>query len=303
MIDLSKTALVTHKNCCDGSTCAVLFLAAGGKRENVFFSSPNHNDTDELVSDLLETFSGPILIADASISEKQAEKVYRDDVVLLDHHKSAIPLAKFSWCEIDIENTRCGAMMLFDWLKTNAQSTWFMEHKFLVDLVDDHDRWIHNYPESENNAVFHELIGSKKYIDRFLKNPSPKLNEMEQYALNLEIEKRDEYIQYKMKNLFVVEKEIQGHKVNVAFVSSGIHQSRLGNMICEDPSLNVDICVLVGSAISMRSRHNCPVDLAAVAKKLGGGGHKYAAGFSLDKFLNNKNMLNTVIEHKEWNKL
>lgn len=300
-MDLTKTALVTHKNCCDGSTCAILFIAAGGKRENVFFSSPNHDDVDEIVSELLETWSGPILIADASISLKQAEKVYRSDVVLLDHHESARPLQKFSWCEIDI-NSRCGSMMLFDWLKKHAHSSWFFQHKDLVDLVDDHDRWIHNFPESENNAVFHQLVGSKKYIDRFLKNPSPILTDSEKYALELELEKRDDYINYKMKNLFVVPKVIQGHKVNVAFVSSGIHQSRLGNMICEHPDLNVDICVLIGSSISIRSSHNCPVNLSVVAKQLGGGGHKFAAGCSIDTFLGN-NVFNIVACHEIWNTL
>lgn len=284
-MDITKTALVTHQGCMDGSTCAIVFCAAGGLRENVFFSSPNHRDTDELVSDLMERWSGPIVIADASISLALAEKVFRNDVFLLDHHKSAIPLKKFSWCEIDVDNTRAGGKMLYDWLKVNASSSWFMEYKQLVDLADDHDRWIKQYKESDTLSLFHEVLGQELFIERFLKNPDPTLNSMEKYAVDLEIRKRDQYIQRKKNEVEVVRKRIDGRDVNIAFVAAGTHQSLLGNMVCEDPAINAEVCVLVGSSVSMRANRASQVDLSRVAKINGGGGHAKAAGCSLDKLL------------------
>jgi len=284
-MDMTKVALVTHQGCMDGSTCAIVFVAAGGLRENVFFSSPNHRDTDEIVSDLLQRWTGPILIADASISLSLAEKIYRQDIVLLDHHKSAIPLTKFPWCEIDVDNTRAGGKMLYDWLKKNSSSSWFMEYENLVTFADDHDRWIKEYKQSDVLSLFHEVLGQELFIDRFLKNSGPALNAMEQYAVDLEVKKREKYIQKRMKEVEVVRKKIQGHDVNVAYVSAGTHQSLLGNMICEDPTIGADICVLVGSSVSMRANRLCPVDLSAVAKINGGGGHAKAAGCSIDKLL------------------
>lgn len=283
--DIEKAALVTHRGCMDGSTCAIVFLAAGGLRENIRFSSPNHRDVDEVVEELLETWPGPILIADVSISMRLAEQVIRDDVFLLDHHKSAIPLQQFSWCEVDVNNSRAGGKMLFDWFVNNFTTMSLVPYKELVDLADDHDRWIKNYKESDLISVFHEVLGQELFIDRFVKNAQCKFNAMEQYAIDLEIKKRTNYIKQKMKNVIVVKQTIQGHEVNVGYVNAGTHQSMLGNMICDDPNLNVDICVLVGTAISIRSSSKCPVDLSFLAKLNGGGGHMHAAGCSLDKLL------------------
>ena len=295
-MDISKAALVTHANCMDGSTCAVLFLAAGGLRKNIHFSSPNHRDVDKAVSELLETWPGLIMLADISISLDLAKKVGRSDVVLLDHHKSAIPLKEFPWCEIDVENTRCGSKMLFDWLINNYTCMSLVPYEDLVTLVNDNDLWIKAYNESGNLALFHEVLGQDLFIDRFLKRPEPTLDTMEQYALNLATTKRDKYVEYKKKNVQIVEKEINGNKVRLGFVAAGTHQSVLGNEICEDPELNVDIAVLVGSSISLRGKHNCPVDLSALAKLNRGGGHRAAAGCSLDGMLG-KSLVEYVIDN------
>ena len=119
---------------------------------------------------------------------------------------------------------------------------------------------------------------------------------MEQYALNLAITKRDKYVEYKKKNVQIVEKEINGNKVRLGFVAAGTHQSVLGNEICEDPELNVDIAVLVGSSISLRASRTCPVDLSVLAKQMGGGGHFKSSGFSLDKMLG-KSLVEYVIDN------
>jgi uncharacterized protein len=297
-VNISEAKLVTHASCMDGSACAILFIAAGGLKENIHFVSPNHRDVDEVISDLLETWSGPIILADISISLKLAKKVGRSDVVLLDHHKSSIPLANFKWCEIDKENTRCGSMMFYDWLLYNMihPPPIFVNYENLVTLVDDNDRWIRAYSDSGSLALFHEVLGQDLFVDRFLKNPDPILDMMEHYALNLEISKRDKYIERKKKQVQVIEREINGHKVRLGFVASGTHQSLLGNMICDDPELNVDIAVLVGSSISLRASKACPVDLSVVAKLNGGGGHQAASGCSLDKMLG-KSLVEYVIDN------
>lgn len=281
-MELEKTMLVTHKNCMDGSTSAILFIAAGGLRENIRFTNPSHSETDEIVSELLETWSGPILIADVSVSVALAEKVRRTDVFLLDHHKSAIPLADFSWCLIDVQNTSCGSMMLYNYLQSFRPVRDYTE---LVNLVDDHDRWVKQYKATDKIASLHQVLGQEFFIDRFVKDSNTLLTSEEEYVVNLDIRKRDQYIAAKKKEVEVLRKTIQGHNVRVAFVSAATHQSQLGNAICEDPVIDADIAVMVGGAISMRARKSCPVDLSSLAKVNSGGGHKLAAGCSLDGLL------------------
>ena len=75
-MDLTNTKLVTHANCPDGLACAIVFISAGGQRNNVVFSSPNHKFVDEKVKDLLGSSSGvDIIIADLSVSEQLAEVI------------------------------------------------------------------------------------------------------------------------------------------------------------------------------------------------------------------------------------
>lgn len=296
---MEQFALVTHQNCMDGSACATLFIAAGGLRENVFFVSPNHRDVDDLVLNLLENWSGPILIADVSISVSLAKNIKRNDIILLDHHKSAIPLKEFSWCEIDVENTRCGSMMLYDWLSYNMLHPPLKvgDLKELIVLVDDNDRYVKNYQESDVVSLLHEVLGQEFFIDRFLKNKSIILNPMEQYVVDLEIKKRDKYIERKKKEVQVIVKEINERKVNVGFVYANTHQSLLGNKICTD--LNMDVAVLIGTNVSLRGSKNCPIDLSVVAKINSGGGHKLASGFSLSSILKN-DLVELVKKNIKW---
>lgn len=284
-MDLSKALLITHKNCADGSACAILFSLAGGWRENIRFVSPNHRETDEVVAEAVETWPGPIIMADMSISLELAKSIGRGDLYLLDHHKTAIPLSDIPWCTIDKENSRCGAKMLYDWLLDNAPSSHFMECKRFVELIDDHDRWIKAYPESDSLVMLHEILGSKNFIERFFTNPDPTMTDFENYLINLEMIKRGQFIEEKKQNLVIINRTIDGHDVNIALVVANNHQSHLGNSICEDPLLDVDIAIMVGTSISMRASKDCPVDLSKVTKKLGGGGHAKAAGCSWDKIL------------------
>lgn len=282
----------------DGSTCAIVFCAAGGKKENIVFSSPSHDETDEKFADLLDSWDGPVIVADASVSVEMAETVCNhDNLVLLDHHKSAIPLAEYPWAYIEKENTRAGGKMLYDFLMERVNNPENLRrYKELVDAADDHDRWVKDIPESDTIATLHNVLGQKLFINRFLKNPLLQLTSNEKYLLDLEDQKREEYIENRKKEMVVRDIEVDGKKVSVAFLLANNHQSRLGHAIYEDVTLGIDVVVMVGNkSISMRSKQNCPLDLSVVAKLNGGGGHAAAAGCSLGKVLG-KDLVEFVIE-------
>jgi len=276
--------LVTHKNCMDGSACAILFQSLGGKKENIYFSMPNHELTDEIVSDLVNhDWPGHILVADLSVSEDIADwldKVGR--VTLLDHHQSSIPLGGFSFCTINVKNKMCGAAMMQDAFSTS--------HKFreFVKLVDDNDRWIHNYPESKDLAALHELLGQELFIERFLKNQDVSFSDREKYIVEVYENKREISTRARKNNLKVVERNVQGHNVRVGFsVAYGDNTSYLGGALCTDPELGVDFVVIIsGEGVSFRASSDCPVDVSVLAELNGnGGGHRGAAGTKLSGIL------------------
>jgi oligoribonuclease NrnB/cAMP/cGMP phosphodiesterase (DHH superfamily) len=231
-----------------------------------------------------------------------ASTVSRKDVYLFDHHKSAIPLAEFDWCEVDKENNRCGSLMFYDWLAKDKNFLWHIEiYKELVKLADDRDRWIKQYPESDTLSLLHNVLGQKIFIERFERNPGVRLTDKEQYIITLEESKKNEYIEEKKKKVTVVQKNINGHDVRIAFLVASKFQSDLGNSIVADPKIDADIAVMIGPAISLRSRQSCPIDLSVVAKSLGGGGHKNSGGCSLDALLElDKPLIDFVAEKMKW---
>lgn len=286
---LDNTALVTHRGCLDGSTCALVFLAAGGKEENIYFTFPQHDDSDDIVNYLAETHDGPIFVADMSISLGLATKLDQRgvDITLLDHHATAIPLNKFDWCEIEVENQRAGGKMLYDFLNNNMKLSFrFHAYNRLVELADDNDRWVRQYPESQDLVTFHDAIEQDAFIERFRKEASVKFNKEEQYLIDAYKAKRERYVERKKRSAVFFSRKLQGHNVRVGLVEAGTHQSILGNSMCEDPELDCDIAVMCsGRSVNLRSSDRCPVDLSKIAKINGGGGHFRAAATSIGKVL------------------
>jgi oligoribonuclease NrnB/cAMP/cGMP phosphodiesterase (DHH superfamily) len=282
-MDLSNTALVTHGGCMDGSTCAIVFLVAGGKRENIFFVGPGK--VDDTIVELKDSWSGPIIMADISFSLELAKTIVRSDVYLFDHHKTALPLVEIPWCSIEVNNERCGSKMLYEWLLTNADDdkrAALRYYQSLVDAVDDNDRWVQKNPHSGIMSVFHNLLGQSMFIDRFIRESSIELDPQEDYSVSLATRKKEEYIERKKKEVQIQTKQIQGDTVRVGYVLADNWQSALGNAICSDVDMDVDISVMIGlKKVSMRSQKGGTIDVAAIAKANKGGGHHSAAGFGL----------------------
>lgn len=307
MIDYTDYKLVTHKNCMDGAVCAILYRALGGKEQNVHFSNPQHEASDAIVEELLDD-GHMVLAVDVSISMKLAKKIYASDnyrssnFQLLDHHKSAVPLMEIKQDTIEIEehNNRCGCRMLYDFLMKegvlyNEKLKPYVE---LVKLVDDHDRWIKQYPESDDIAMFYMTVGQKLFIERFLKDPTTTFSKEEEYLIKIEKYRMEEEVKDKKRAIqsAIHSRKINGKTYRFGFVTGVKYVSTTGNALYADPSLNVDVIVLVGNTISMRCSKDSEIDLSAIAKSYGGGGHKAAAGFQL-KALLGKDLIDLVIEN------
>ncbi len=292
-MNLEKTALVTHQGCMDGSTCALVFMVAGGKKENIFFTAPGHDKTDDIVNYLAETWQGDILVADASISLSLAEKLNKKNtpIRILDHHKSAIPLNKFSWCEIEVENKRAGGKMLYDYFMSYFSSDRIFasilnKYEDLVNAADDVDRWVWKHPSSENLVTFHDALEQERFIERFDDNPSLRFVSEEKYLIEVYKHKREIFVERKKESATMTMQKVQGHDVKIAVVEAGTQQSMLGNDLCTDPEYNADIAVIINArSVSFRASKNCPVDLSKVAELNGGGGHAKAAGAALPGIL------------------
>ena len=309
-MNLNDYKLLTHKGCMDGSSTAIAFLIAGGKIENIIFTNPNHDEADDKLRDIIEAGYSNIVVADCSISydfAKEIDVAYKNlNIVLLDHHKTAIPLTEFKWCHIDKENTASGAMMLYDYLKKQGCYDFCKQDSEAWDrffsYVDDHDRWCKNYPESEELAILHGIIGQKIFIERFsiVRNNFDVLNDEEKFLIKIEKNKIAEMIEDKKREVkdFIVVKNIKGRDYRFGFIGGAAKfTSQIADALYSDPALNLDVVVLVSAvAISLRCKKGSEVDLSELAKLNLGGGHRAASGFPLTSLLG-KSLVEFVCEN------
>ncbi len=316
---IEDAALVTHKNCMDGSGCATLFVALGGNIDNVFFTQPGTDEVDELVKELYENHEGDILIADVSVSVEMAEFISnRKDITLIDHHKTALRLSKFSWCHIDKDNDQCACSLVFDFFK----SLYFQDHekklilesyRELIQLIDDRDRFLNNFKESAQLQYLHDLYRQHRFINRFLEDPNSELSKTEKVILEIEDEKRKEYVNAKLKEVefFEVDNtpnfEPGGPIFDVYYFPSKMavvlcdpqYRNDVGQAVYEKHP-DVSLVFLVSNDyISIRAPKNTTWDASKIASWYGGGGHRCAAGLNTGNLLDVK--FTTLIKEKLYN--
>ena len=305
MIDLPKpdrlddAILITHKGCIDGSGCCIVFLNAGGKRENIRLVAAGM--VEKFIKDSSDFESGKFIIfADVGVNSSKYADILekRGNLVLLDHHKTSLHMKNRYWTMIDADNsgTRCGTKLLRDYVVECFPETSdiFAGKGFdmFVDAIDDFDRWKNKIPNSDMFAAFMTFIGQHDFIDRF-KNINQRVNtniaigrgiscftESEDDMLSIIIRRRDEMITETLKR--VVDRNAvydNMPELKMAYVVSDNPNTThlLDRLLSERPDVNVACQVMLGiGKVSLRSRGD--FDVSEIAKYYNGGGHYAAAG-------------------------
>lgn len=197
-------------------------------------------------------------------------------VVILDHHKTAqVALEGLDYAIFDM--TKSGCRLAWEYFypqDTNIPS--------LLQYVEDRDLWHWVLPQSEEVNLFvatlpfefavwdyhmsvdHDCITAGAAIKSF----------------------RDNQIKSAMKNARRMWFEVGGERYVVPVVNAAENISELGNELCKaypDMPFSVSYCDRLGCR-SWSLRSIGEFDVSAVAKALGGGGHRNAAGFSTEHF-------------------
>jgi uncharacterized protein len=289
---MSKTTLVTHKDCTDGSVCAALFVLAGGDPNKIIYSKPG-----DVEAELDKVPAGDFLIfADVAPRELQSadDLEKRGDVVVLDHHKTSLFLSDRSWCHIEDPNDRCGSVLLYDYLFRDAvymipdggqikRNLWD-----LVTWVDDRDRWVNRTKEGPQLDALRVFMGQKNFVRSFVDrvtNSTRLIRDSDLDVLSILHDRQVESTERALDNLMVMDRvmwNMPGHPVyRFGYVfSPGPDVSGCLHAVLErNPDVHVACSIGVGSqAVSIRTAEG--YDAAAIAKMydLKGGGHAAAAG-------------------------
>ncbi len=223
-------------------------------------------------------------------------------ITILDHHKTAFDmyqqnsniLNSIENLELEIDMERAGCQITWDYFFPGRPRPWF------IDYIADRDLWAWKLPNSKeiNTALYENEYFNIKYftkLDELLSESESviesKKKELEtEGKLILKIQKRD--LDAGISNAYEAVFIVDSRLYNV-WLSGNINpmlRSELGNILLNKTFVNgskPDFSVIwlyePGSNewwISLRGSDESP-DLSVISKKLGGGGHRNAAGFTI----------------------
>jgi uncharacterized protein len=294
---MSKVLIAYHANCIDGFTAAWVAAKAMTEREGLHNTLPmDYTDysRNRLVSMVKRAAFEPfdtLYILDYSVPLDILAQLTAivPSVVVLDHHKTAFEAYGIP---LNLENvarpepvSKYGASILLDNLRSGAGIAWayfFPEQAtpWIVRYVQDRDLWNFNYRDTK---AVHEFLSSAARdfptwtrLADLLDNPSKKtvcINAGQ--TLLRQWDEEVKVIAAEAKPVGI--NGIGGYVVRC----HGKYASDVGNVLALRGGtfgLTFDISSDY-STLKYSLRSVGDLDVSAVAKKLGGGGHKNAAGF------------------------
>lgn len=281
-----KTIGIYHKNCTDGTTAAAVLLL---RHPDCKLYSFDHNYKDEDINNLLQDVGKDtvIYILDFALREDDIQKVLKQakEVINIDHHISVRQMLedlskRFSKFKFVFDNNACGASLTYKYL--------FGENiPKILKYVEDKDIWKWEFGEETKHV--------NNYLFLYTNQPEKMKEILTNEDLKVIIEKGktiSEYTSYlinsfvdKSKDLFI---KIGDYKVRA--YNTGLFQSEIGNILSTKFEQSVCLFSINGdyAKLSFRSLDNHTPSALDLARLLGGGGHRNAAGasVSLTEFCN-----------------
>jgi oligoribonuclease NrnB/cAMP/cGMP phosphodiesterase (DHH superfamily) len=260
-----KTLCIYHGNCADGFTSAWVVRKALG--EDVDFHAGVYQDAPPDVE------GRDVVMVDFSYKRPVLEQIRERaaSVLILDHHKTA---------EADLRDLP-GVVSVFDMNRAGARITW--DHYFpnhvppqLLLHVEDRDLWRFALPWTrEIQANVFSYPYDFEVWDRLMREPIDTLAK-EGYA----IERKHFKDINELIGVVTRRMDIGGHNVPIANLPYTL-TSDAGHALAKgEPFAGCYWDTPAGRVFSLRSTDE-GLDVSAIAKLYGGGGHRNASGFRL----------------------
>ena len=299
--------LFTHTDL-DGVSCEILGRIAFG--EDIDVVRCGYGNIDDKVEEFINSDEkyDKLFITDISVKKELADALNNvsDKVILLDHHKTALWLNEYPFALVQVEDESvgkmCGAYLFYEYLKKNHEEfNDTLALKLFVKYVRMYDTW--EWKEKYDNIIpkrLNDLMymdGPNEFVDKMiyrLGNNLAIFDDTDLMKLQIEQTYINSYIAQKDESLIVNDDLFPEYTVGIIFADKYI--SELGNRLCElHPEL--DFVVLINMStltVSYRTVKN-NLDLSAIAKGFGGGGHPKASGSRFDASIIN-DMLNNIFK-------
>lgn len=281
---MTKPLCIYHANCADGFASAWVVRKFFGDG-NVDFHAAEYGKPLPK-----EIFDRDVYIVDFSYGPDELALISRHakSVTVLDHHKTAMHLLDYDVAKSP--SIAHGIQAVFDLKRSGAGITWDFffpgkERPLLIDMVEDRDLWRFKLGGS---AILHAAMMSYPWDfyewDRFDMILNDKLNPANYYALLAEGAAIERRLNQDIETLLEVgtfEAHIGGVLVrccNLPFMMA----SNGAGILAEGWPFGASYYDTADARVwSLRTRGALAsnVDVSAIAKDYGGGGHAPAAGF------------------------
>lgn len=268
---MAKTRIIYHANCNDGFCAAWVAWRKFGDEAIYTAASYGDNPPDVTGQEVyILDFSYPL----ATIRKMQAKA---ESILILDHHKTAQadlePLVAEGIAQFDME--RSGAMMAWDHFFPMDPAPW------IVAAVQDRDLWRWKLPSSrEINADINTWPHGFDFWDEVYRWKGREQSAAEGEAVCRYI---DQYVAEMYKHARRV--SFAGYD-NIAVVNAPPKMiSELLNKLAATATFALGWFQGGNGKYYYSLRSIGDFDVSEVAKALGGGGHKNAAGFVADELI------------------
>jgi len=268
-----------HKNCNDGAAAALAVWVKFGDEGNQYLPVNYCEDPPEEVykyQDIIIvdfSYKRDVLI-DLSCKVKS--------IILIDHHKTS---------REDLNDIRqelsCKNNVVFDMEKSGAVLAWeyFNPEKELPGLfkhIQDRDLWTLELPETQNIAKALKLYPDWREWNCLFDDDEFKEFIIEGKAIN-------DFLELQTKSIIQppsVWEHGGNEKVPILNIPGFMASDSLNQALeiyPESPYAVSYFCEKNKTTYSLRSRNGSDVDVSKKAERFGGGGHKHAAGFVINK--------------------
>lgn len=294
----NKVLVISHEDDIDGLGGVILGYLAF---KDIDYMLIHVKEQTEIVDFVKNSNYEKVFITDLGLEDKIADEINELGMNILhfDHHETNVYASKYAFSTVEIQRngiSTCGTELFYlylkenNLLKDNALIKRFVEDTRAYDTWD----WVKNNNVEANdlNKLF-GIVGIDTYIskmvDKLRNNNKDIFDETDKYLIELNTQEENKLIELSDKSLIIREKD--GLKFGIVFGNKFL--SIIGNTLCNrHPEL--DYMLLIDPLEMKVSLRSVRIDVSKVAESYGGGGHKYAAGFSLneEKF---KSLLKIII--------
>jgi uncharacterized protein len=292
--------IVSHGPSCLDGVMAAAAIARFYQGSRVLTMLAGNNDSDRALQGLgIKSRDGAdeIWVTDLSwTSTATAERLTTlaergAKIYWIDHHRTAVsragaPEFKVPFAGMVLSEQYSAARLTYDYLKSSAATlapagipAGFEEFRRFVEIADDHDRWVHEIPESSDWALAVQTLGGIASYREILKLREPKMSRKLKSALDAARDAMRRSLE--LANATMVDRKLD-NGITIRTACCFGYSSEVAARLYEGQHRTVvALFDLRSQGVSLRRSADCDVDLSSLAESFGGGGHAAASGFAI----------------------